>query len=183
MPAQQQETTIASEHQYEGKILNLRVDTIRMANGHVVKREIVEHRPAVAIVPLTAAGTVLLVRQVRTPVGTMLLEVPAGVIEPNEDPEPSAQRELQEEIGMRAGRLERLTGFWVAPGYTTEYIHVYLAQDLTPSRLPGDEDEHITVEEYTLAEAVAMATRGELQDAKTIVGLLTAATRLRSTLP
>jgi ADP-ribose pyrophosphatase len=179
MPAQAHEETLHSERKYEGKIVNLRIDTIRLANGHTAQREVVEHRPAVAIVPLTAAGKILLVRQERTPVGAALLEIPAGVIEPDEEPELSAQRELQEEIGMRAGRLERLAGFWVAPGYTTEYIHVYLATDLMPGRLPGDEDESITVEEHTLEDVLAMIARGELEDAKTLVGLLTAATRLR----
>jgi ADP-ribose pyrophosphatase len=179
MPVQPQEETLSSERKYEGKVVSLRVDTIRMANGRTVQREVVEHRPAVAIVPLTSAGKVILVRQERTPVGAALLEVPAGVIERDEDPEQGAQRELQEEIGMRAGRMERLAGFWVAPGYTTEYIHVYLATDLTPSRLRGDDDEHIMVEEHALEDALAMIARGELADAKTIVGLLMAAVRLR----
>ena len=138
----------------------------------------VEHSPAVAIVPVAADGRIVLVRQWRSPVGTALLELPAGSTDADEEPEPAAQRELQEETGFRAGRMTRLGGFWVAPGYCTEYIHVYLAEDLTESRLDADEDENIEIEHLTLDDALARIESGEIQDAKSEVGLLLYARRL-----
>jgi ADP-ribose pyrophosphatase len=109
----------------------------------------------------------------------VLLEVPAGTTDDDEEMDAAAQRELQEEVGYRAGRLTRMCGFWVAPGYCTEYIHVYLAEDLTESRLPGDEDENIEVVRLTLDEALAAIASGEIDDAKSQVGILMYAARTR----
>jgi ADP-ribose pyrophosphatase len=165
------EEIVDSERIYAGRIVTLRKDTVRLEDGRVATREIIEHRPAVAIVPITDDGRIVLVRQWRVPANAELLEVPAGVIEPDEDIEVGLQRELQEETGYRAARVRRLAGFFVAPGYTTEFIHVYLAEGLSESRLQADEDEEITVELHTLDEALALIQRGEIRDGKSIIGL------------
>jgi ADP-ribose pyrophosphatase len=166
------ETIIGSERPYDGKVVSLRVDTVRFDDGREAKREVVEHGGAVAIVAVDNDGRLLLVRQFRTPVGDDLLEVPAGGIDAGEEPEAAAQRELQEETGYRATRIRRLAGFWVAPGYCTEFIHVFVAEGLAESRLEADDDEAITVERLTLDESIAMISRGEIRDAKSIVGIL-----------
>ncbi len=167
-----EEQIIAQQRVYEGKVVNLRIDSVRMPNGHTAKREVVEHNPAVVMVPVAADGRVLLVRQWRVPVGDVLLELPAGSADGGETAGAAVQRELQEEAGHRAERLTRLSGFWVAPGYCTEYIHVYLAEGLVESRLPGDEDENIEVVAMTLDDALAAIDDGRIQDAKSQVGLL-----------
>jgi ADP-ribose pyrophosphatase len=172
-----EERVLHSEWIHDGKIVNLRIDTVRLPDGHEASREIVEHSQAVAVVPVDAEGRVVLVRQYRLPVEAVLLEVPAGSLDPGEDPETAAQRELQEETGFRAGTLERLTGFWVAPGFCTEYIHVYLATSLTEDRLQGDEDERIEVETLSLDDALARIDSGVIEDAKSICGLLQYARR------
>lgn len=166
------EETLRSERIYEGKILNLRVDTIRMEDGRRAQREVVEHGAAVAIVPIDSSGKVVLVRQYRRAVDKELLEVPAGMIDQGEEPDAAVQRELQEETGYRAERIRKLAGFWVAPGYTSEFIHVYLAEGLVESSLAADDDEAIDVETHSLDDALAMIDRGEICDGKSIVGLL-----------
>ena len=128
----------------------------------------------------TADGDVVLVRQYRLPAQEALLEIPAGGVDAGESAEEAAQRELQEETGYRAGRLERLAGFFVSPGYCTEFIHVFLATDLSESVIAGDEDEDIALERMPLADAVRLIERGEIKDGKSIVGLLQAADRRRS---
>lgn len=172
-----EEELISQQRLYDGKVVNLRIDTVRMPDGRTATREVVEHVRAVAMVPVAADGRILLVRQWRSPVGAALLEVPAGSTDHGEELEPAVQRELQEEIGYRAGRLTRLGGFWVAPGYCTEYIHVFLAEELAESRLAADEDENIEVVPLTLAEALIAIDRGEIDDAKSQVGLLLYARR------
>ncbi|HLZ72455.1 MAG TPA: NUDIX hydrolase [Dehalococcoidia bacterium] len=172
------EQTLHSERIYDGKVVKLRVDRVRMDGGREVQREVVEHAGAVAIVPIDADGRVLLVRQYRTPAGRALLEAPAGGLDADEQPEAAAQRELQEETGYRAATIRRLAGFYTAPGYSTEFIHVYLAEGLSESKLAADDDEQIEVERHTLAEALAMIADGRICDAKSIIGLLAFA-RLR----
>lgn len=166
------EETLDSEQIYSGKVVTLRVDRIRLNNGHEAKREVVEHNGAVAMVPVDGDGRIVFVRQFRTPAGKALLELPAGTLDKGEQPEAAVQRELQEEIGYRAGRTRRLAGFYTAPGYSTEFIHVYLCEGLSESRLDADDDEQIEVERHTLAEALAMVGDGRICDAKSIVGLL-----------
>jgi ADP-ribose pyrophosphatase len=166
------EQTLGSERIYDGKVVRLRVDRIRLDNGHETRREVVEHNGAVAMVPLDADGRILFVRQFRTPAGRTLLELPAGTLDGDEQPEAAVQRELQEETGYRAARIRRLAGFYTAPGYSTEFIYVYLCEGLSESKLDADDDEQIEVEPHTLAEALAMVERGEICDAKSIVGLL-----------
>lgn len=168
------ETTLASERVYEGRIVNLRKDTIQMPDGETATREVVEHSHAVCIVPVDNDGNVLLVCQFRTPVGAPLLEVPAGGIEPGEVSEESVLRELQEEVGQTADNLQHLASFWVAPGWATEYMHAYLATGLRPSKLEGDPDENIHVVPVPLEQAVAMIRSGEIDDGKTIASVLLA---------
>lgn len=172
------EKLISSEPAYLGKLVKLYLETFEQPDGRQFKREIIRHPGAVAMIPLTASGEVLLVRQYRGAAQQILLELPAGTLEPGEDPYHAAIRELQEEVGYKPGQLERLGGEFAAPGYTSEYIHLFLATDLTPSRLSQDEDERIDVEAVPLDEAVRRVMSGEIQDSKTMIGLLLIARRL-----
>lgn len=157
---------------YGGKVVSLRIDRLKLADGHLTEREIVEHAHAVAIVPIDAAGRIVMVRQYRRPAAKHLLELPAGGVEPGESPEICAGRELQEETGFKAGALTRIGGFWVAPGYSTEFIHVYRADDLREDRLAADTDERIDVEMLAIDEALAGIESGTIEDGKSIIGLL-----------
>lgn len=174
----QPERVLESTRLYDGRIMALRVDTVLMPNGREATREIVEHAPVVAVVPVDENGDVVLVRQYRLATGDVMLEVPAGLVDEGEEIEAAAQRELQEEIGYRAGHLERLAGFFVSPGFCTEFIHVFLALGLEQSDLNADEDEDITVERVPLTEAVRLVETGQIADAKTIVGILMARDRM-----
>ena len=165
------ELTIGTKRIYEGNIINVRVDTVRMPSGRDATREIVEHSHAVCIVPIDNDGNVVLVRQYRKPAEDALLEVPAGGVEDGEISEEAVLRELQEEIGYTADHLEHLSSFWVAPGWATEYMHAYLATGLRESRLDGDEDENIEVVRLRFDEAVSMLKTGEINDGKTIAAL------------
>jgi ADP-ribose pyrophosphatase len=176
-----EEHVLESRRVYDGRVVSLRVDTIRRGDGAITEREIVEHNGAVAMVALDQEGNVYLVRQYRAAAGLSLLELPAGTLEPGETPEACARRELQEEIGFIPGGLKRLGGFYAAPGYTTEYIHVYLATDLHPSRLPTDADEDIAVERLPFGQALSDALSARANDSKTIVGLVWAARHLENT--
>jgi ADP-ribose pyrophosphatase len=169
------ETRIASKRIYEGKVLNLRVDEVRIENGNIARREVVEHHGAAAIVPILGTAEVLLVRQYRYPVGSDLLEIPAGTLRANEDPEDCAVRELEEETGFRCNEINRLTEYFVSPGYSTEKIHIYLARNLTKTHTHMDADESITVERYPFSEALEKVRTGAILDAKSIVGLQAAA--------
>lgn len=140
----------------------------------------VKHPGSVVIVPLLIRDGqtwVLFVRQTRIATGERLLELPAGTREPDEAPEMTAARELPEEVGYAAGNLERLGGFYLAPGYSSEFMHVFVATDLRPETAPGDEDEDIEVAMLPLAQAIAQAAAGEFNDAKTIIALLVMGSR------
>jgi len=166
------ETTITSRCIYKGRVVNLRIDTVRLENGDLTTREIVEHRGAVAIVALDEDDNVLLVRQFRKPVESELLEIPAGTLEPGEEPESCALRELEEETGYNAGRLERILGFYSSPGFCDEYIHIYFATDLVKNKARAQADEAIEVVKVPFSKALEMVLSGEICDAKTIIGLL-----------
>ncbi|HEX5591397.1 MAG TPA: NUDIX hydrolase [Candidatus Limnocylindrales bacterium] len=172
---------------YRGHYLDVRVDDITTPDGRRSTRDIVGHPGAVAIVALDPEDRVLMVRQFRLAAGRTLLEIPAGTLNRAddgtlEDPDLAARRELEEETGYRAGSWEHLAAFWTAPGFATELMHLYLAGDLVPAhgddRVGPDEDERLELEHVPWAEAVAMAERGEIADAKSLVGLLRVA-RLR----
>ncbi len=168
---------ISSNTVYRGKIFNLRVDTARMQDGHKALWEIVDHPGGVAIVPMDDQDRVLLVRQYRRAIGTTLLEIPAGTQEPGESTEVTAFRELREETGMGAENLELLAEFYLAPGYTTELMHVFLATHLSPAPLPRDIDEEMTVERVPFDELLASVIRGDIRDVKTIAGVMLLAQR------
>jgi len=167
------ERLVRSRRIYDGRVISLRVDEVALPSGRTATREIVEHRGAVAVVPLTPHGDVLLVRQYRAATGGTLLEIPAGTLEVGEDAPHALQRELAEEIGMRAGRVQHLATFYPSPGFLTEVVYVYLAADLTPHRLEAEEED-LEVVRLPLPEARAMVDRGEIRDAKSIIGLLLA---------
>ncbi len=178
--AENTEPTIATRSVFSGRIIDVRVDTILLPNGRETTREIVDHDPSICVVPVDDDGNVLLVRQYRKPTESFLLEVPAGGIEPGEEPEASARRELQEEIGHTAQTLSPLTAFWLAPGWCSEYMYAFLATDLTPSVLDSDEDEFIDVVRTPLADIPGQIADGTIQDAKSVASLLLAMLVLES---
>ena len=164
--------TITSQTIHKGKVFNLRLDQVRMPNGKQTQYDIIDHPPAVTLVPVDTENTIWFVRQYRHAVGREILELPAGVIEFGEPPELCAWREIREETGMSAGQILNIGEFHQVPGYSTEYMYVYLARDLKPDPLPGDEDEYISVERIPIDEAYRMAQNGEILDAKTLAALL-----------
>ncbi len=168
------ETLIQADTVFHGRLLTVHVDTVRLPNGGQSTREVVAHPGAVAMVALPDADHVLCVRQWRHAAGRALLELPAGTLSPGEEPAACAERELMEEIGYRPRRLTPLISFYLAPGYSEELLHVFLAEELTPERRPPDEDEQIEVVRLSWDEIAEMLTRGEFGDAKTVAGLLLA---------
>ncbi|MDQ7849916.1 MAG: NUDIX hydrolase [Armatimonadota bacterium] len=169
------EVCLASRRLFSGRVVGLRVDRVRLPGGGETEREVVEHRGAAAVVPLTERGEVLLVRQYRYAVGEFLLEIPAGTLEPGEAPLACAVRELAEEVGVQARRWDPLAVLYPSPGVLTEAMHLFLATGLVaaPGRAAADED--LAVERLPLGEAVARVERGEIRDAKSVAGLLLAA--------
>ncbi len=178
--ASTEEHVTSARRIYEGKVVSLRVDTVVLPQGKTSEREIVEHRGAVALVPITPDGQVVLVRQWRPPAQSALLEIPAGTREEGEDPETCARRELGEEVNFAAGRMTKLCEMFMAPGYSTELIHLYLAQDLASMQGTPDDDEFLDIVTLPLAEAIAKINTGEIRDAKSISGLLLAARALQA---
>ena len=167
-----QESVLHTETIYEGRVVNLYLETVCLPNGAEAVREVIRHGGAVAIVPLHDDGQITLVRQFRLPAGTALLEIPAGTLEPGEDPQDCAIRELQEEAGLYPGRLTRIGGIFLAPGYSSEYIHLFVATDLRLSTLHGDDDEFLEVVRMPFGEVLELIDRGEMEDAKTITAVL-----------
>jgi len=174
------EPTIESKDIYQGRIIKLRVDTVQLPSGRTTTREIVEHEDAVCVVPIDENNNVLMVRQYRKAAQLNLLEVPAGGVEAGETPDETVLRELQEEVSVTSGSLRRLSGFWVSPGWATEFMHAYLAMDLTPATLPADDDEYISVERVPLDSIPGLIESGEIQDSKSIASLLLALRVLNS---
>ncbi len=167
------EMTLSSQPIYDGRAVKLRVDTVQMASGRETTREIVEHSDCVAIIAVDADGNVLLVNQFRKPVEKELLEIPAGGIDPGEDAVDCVRRELREETGFLPRKVERLGGFYSAPGYCTEYLYLYLATDLTPSQLYAEDTENITLVPVPISRIPDLIASGSICDAKSITGLLT----------
>ncbi len=168
-----EERTLDSKRIYEGRIVDLRVDTVMLPSGRETTREVVAHSECVAIVAIDAEDNVILVRQFRHAVGRELLEIPAGGIQPGEQPLESAIRELEEETGYIAGSMERIGGFYSSPGYSTEFLHLFLATELEPGPSHAREDEVIEVVPIPLKQVRSLIVSGDVCDAKTIAGLLT----------
>jgi ADP-ribose pyrophosphatase len=166
--------TLNSETLHKGRVFDLLRDEILYPDGRKAHFDILRHGGAVAILPINAAGDVVFVKQYRHAVGKELIELPAGRLEPGEDPAESAARELQEEIGMAPGTLKLLGEFLVAPGYSDELITLFLATDLSPSSLPQDDDEAIELVFMSPSEALDRVDSGEISDAKSILGILLA---------
>src|SRR5262245_64581773 len=159
---------------YNGRIVHLTTERVVLPNGHEMELEIVRHPGASAVVPLTAEGEVILIRQYRHAVGGYIIEVPAGKLDAGEPPERCAARELTEEAGVVAGRLTRLASIVTTPGFTDEVIHLYLAEDLALAASAHEPDEVMTLLQRPLAEALAMIARGEITDGKSICALFLA---------
>ncbi|MGE5252971.1 MAG: NUDIX hydrolase [Planctomycetaceae bacterium] len=158
---------------YQGRVVNLNLETVRLPNGATVELEIVHHPGAAAVVAMKDEETVLLIRQYRHAAGGYILEIPAGTLKPGEAPRDCAARELGEEIGFRASALEPVVTFFATPGFTDEVIHVFKATGLTPGRQNLDHDEVLEVVELPLRDAIGRIGDGTIRDGKTIVGLLT----------
>jgi ADP-ribose pyrophosphatase len=165
------ERTLESKQIYGGRRVNLRIDKVVLPGGRETTREVVEHPDCVAIVAIDADDKVILVRQFRQAAARELLEVPAGVIESGEKPLHSAIRELEEESGYSAGRIEQLGGFYSSPGYSTEFLYLFLATELKPGPIRVQGDEIIEVVPIPLKQVRKLITSGEIQDAKSIAGL------------
>lgn len=167
------EKTVSSHRIYDGRAVNLRVDTVEMPDGRQTTREIVEHADCVAIVAIDAENNVLLVNQFRKPVERELLEIPAGGIDADEDPKTAVRRELREETGYLPRKIKKLGGFYSAPGYSSEYLHLYLATDLIPDQLYAEDTANISLVRVPINQIPGLITAGRISDAKSIVGLLT----------
>ena len=165
-----EEKTLSSEKIFEGKIINLRKDKVTTVNG-TSYREIVEHKGAAVLAAVTDEGKMVMVRQFRKPAEKVMLEAPAGKIDPGEDAETAALRELREETGYTAGKIEFLTKFYPCVGYSEEVLHLYLCTELTAGETEFDENEAIDIEEMDIDELFKMAMNGEIDDAKTAIAI------------
>lgn len=166
---------------FKGKVLTLNLEQVQLPNGRVAELEIAHHPGGATVVAVDAAGRVCLLRQFRHAAGGWITELPAGKLDDHEPPLQCAQRELAEEAGMSAERWDHLGQFFSSPGVLTEVIHVFLARDLTACAAAPEEHEVFEASWVPLPEAVALATSGRLQDAKTIIGLAWAQARLAGT--
>jgi ADP-ribose pyrophosphatase len=166
------EETLSSKVVFRGRAVSLRVDTVKTPSGREVTREIIEHADCIAVIALDGDENVLLVKQFRKPVERELLEIPAGGIDEGESPEEAVRREMREETGYLPQTVERLGGFYSAPGYATEYLYLYLATDLTPSQLFAEDTDSISVVRVSLDQIPELISSGEICDAKSIAGLL-----------
>ncbi|HQA08251.1 MAG TPA: NUDIX hydrolase [Syntrophomonadaceae bacterium] len=165
------EKTISSQQIFAGRIINVKVDTVELPDGSTSTREIVGHAGAVAIIPVDRDGTVWLVRQYRKAVEKVLLEIPAGTLEPGEDPRDCAIRELEEETGLSAATWEPILSYYSAPGFCDEQLHLYLARDLTMGDSHTDRDEFVEVVKMTLVDAYRAIFTGEIIDGKSIIAI------------
>ena len=164
---------------YSGNIVDVVHDTITLPNGRNALREVVKHPGGAAVLPVDNDGNVILVRQYRHPLGCMVLEIPAGMLNPGETPQECAARELEEEAGYRSANVRPLAQISPSPGYLSERIHIYLATDLSASRQNLDEEEFIEVAAYPLEEAVRMVFDGRIVDSKTVVAILAYSLKIR----
>ena len=166
------EVGLSTETIYNGKLFKVIKERVRLHNDRESTREIVVHPGAVALVVVDNQERLVMVRQYRRAVDSVLLEIPAGTREPGEDAETCARREVQEETGFKAGKVERLGGFYSAPGFCTEFLECFLLTDLSEAQAGGDEDENIEIEHLTFSQALESIRKGEIRDAKSIAGIL-----------
>lgn len=167
----QDDQLLSTKRIYSGRVLKLDLDTVGLPNGRTTDLEILRHPGASAVVPLKEDGRVVLIRQLRHAVGGFIYEIPAGKLDSQEDPRDCAARELEEEVGYRAGFLELLTSIWTAPGFTDEVIHIFQGTNLKKGTQALDQDEVLEIVEWPLEEAMARIQDGTIRDAKTIIGL------------
>lgn len=166
------ENTIKSEKIYEGRIIKVRVDTVELANRSYSKREIVEHQRGVGIVAINENKEIYLVKQFRKPIEKVIYEIPAGLVESNENLVDAAKRESQEEIGFLPKNMELLVEAYASPGFTDEIFTIFLGTDLIESKLDLDDEEFLEVVKMPLTEALDLVENLEIMDAKTIIGIL-----------
>jgi ADP-ribose pyrophosphatase len=168
-----EEKTVRTEHIFKGNIISVQVDDVVLPDGNQSKREIVRHPGAVAVIPVTKDGKMVMVEQYRKALERSLLEIPAGKLEPGEDPARTAERELEEETGYRAGKMEYITSFYTSPGFADELIHLYYADQLEKADNPlaGDADEFVELYEITLDEALRFMEEKRIHDAKTVFAI------------
>jgi len=166
--------TLESELMYQGRAFDIRRDKVRLPDGRTTLLDVVEHIGSAVIVPVDDDGNLYFVRQYRHAARLDMLELPAGTLEPGEDPLVCAKREIREETGMAAGNIREIGGFYLAPGYSTEFMRVYLATDLRHDPLEADADEFLSVEKISTAKAMQLAESGGLPDAKSLAALLLA---------
>lgn len=165
------EKTISSQSIYEGRIIQVRVEEVELPNGKTASREIVHHNGAVAVLAITDEDQIVLVRQYRKPMDRILLEVPAGKLEGDEDPKSCAERELVEETGFKAKEMDQIASFYTSPGFSDELVHLYRGKGLTAGDAQPDEDEFVEVLYLSLPEAKKYIETGEIKDAKTIMAI------------
>jgi ADP-ribose pyrophosphatase len=165
---------LQSDTIFQGHAFSVELILTRLPDGNQKVYELVRHREAVTLVPIDPAGKIYFVRQYRIGAGQALLELPAGVLEPDEDPAGGAGREVREETGLAAGKLLKLGEFYMAPGYSSELIHVFLATDLYPAPLEADDDEFLEVESMPVQQVYEMLDAGLIKDGKTLAALLLA---------
>jgi ADP-ribose pyrophosphatase len=163
-----------SNNVYQGHAFSVERLLMQLPDGHQKEYDLVQHRPSVSLVPLDESGMVYFVRQYRIGPAQELLELPAGVLEAGEDPIEGARREMREETGLAAGNLIKIGEFFLAPGYSSELMHVFLATELYPAPLPPDVDEFLNLETLPLVKAYELAANGEIKDSKTLAALFLA---------
>ena len=176
-----EEKTLSSERIYEGKILNLRKDTVTVKNGGTSHREIVEHNGGVIILGITREGKIPMIRQYRKAAGQVMFELPAGKLEAGEDPAEAALREFREETGYTAESIKHIAEFFPTVGYSEEILHIYFAENLTKGVTDFDDNESIDIEEYFPEELYEIIDTGKMNDGKTLIALLLYRNQLTST--
>ncbi|MCR8745220.1 NUDIX hydrolase [Romboutsia lituseburensis] len=169
-----EEKTISSDRIYTGKVISVKVDTVEVENKGYQKREIVEHCGAVGIVAINEENEVILIKQFRKPIEKVIWEIPAGKLEPGENPKECAIRELKEETGYEAQNLRLIHKFYTSAGFSNQKIYIYLATGLKPGENKLDDDESLEMYSIDLEEVQSMIARNEIEDAKTAIGILLA---------